>query len=210
MLSPTFSRTQLNDETGAGVSNRFPFVNPKTAGFDCNVATTSQCIELVTGDRLTAKEIRNIADDHEGGTSVLLTVAAFKSVGMVLGEDYVRFSHRDVQYLRDLLAGGWFVVGFVEYGSMIDNAPQHVGSLTYRDGHAIGMSGWFRSGGRRMTWYYDPTCDGRTRTVDGRKHQYPFGRQKVRFGLIRDAMNAYNDGKPDFPTASGYAVKPLK
>jgi hypothetical protein len=195
MKAPVYNRTQLNDR-----GNDFPFCNKPTASVDCNVAETSQAIQLVTGQQLTALHIRQVAGDMEGGSGTTLATKAFLSVGMKAGEDFTRFRDVPVEQVRALLRDGWFVTGFIDYGVMIDvSAKKFVGSKTYRGAHAVSMAGWARVGGKRVVWDYDPLFDGRTRSG----WTYPMGRQRVPFWMIRDAMAGY--AGPGL--ASGYAVR---
>lgn len=204
MADLTINRTQLFNKTTAGVSNPFPFVNRATADVDCNVAKTSECVELVNGVQLTSQYVRLIGKDLKGGTGNNLAARVFRDQGLVAGTDYVMFGGADIQFVRDLLAEGWHVVGHVDHGVMIDSGAP-VGSFTYRGIHAIGLQGWFLKDGKRFTRDHDPLFDGRIRRVPGKGiFHYPFGRQDVKFSLIRDAMSAYaGEGK-----AAGYAVRP--
>jgi hypothetical protein len=99
-----------------------------------------------------------------------------------------------------MLEAGWFVVLFVEYGKLIDTAPEIVGSRTYRGAHAIALADRWRGRSGVMAHYYDPLADGRTRG----NWTAPKGVQSVKFATIRDAGYAYSGSS----TLSGHAVRP--
>lgn len=192
MSAPAFCRTQLND-----FGNNFLFHSMATGKVDCNVAQTSECLELVKGIQLTASQTRAFGGDLSGPTGTTLAVKVFQRFGMVAGIDFVRLHKVDVQRVRDLLGSGWYVVGFVDYGVINDNLiGAFSGAKTYRGVHAIGLAGWKRKDGKRVVWDYDPT-------FDGRHPGYPLGRQLAPFWLIREALASY--AGPNL--ASGYAVK---
>lgn len=193
MIPPSFCRTQLNDR-----GNDFPFHDPTTDSVDCNVATTSACVQLAKGTKLNAHQVRVMGGDLHGPTGTAMSARVLGAQGLVPGTDFVRFKKVDVQRVRDLLGAGWFVVVYVNYGVINDNlGGAFSGAKTYRGPHAVGLAGWRRLNGKRVTWDYDPT-------FDGRKPGYPFGRQLAPFWLIRQAMAIFNKGEN---LASGYAVK---
>jgi hypothetical protein len=188
-------RSQLNDR-----NNDFAFRQAVTAGVDCNVAMTSEAIELVTGVQLSAKATRAAGGDPDGPTGSVLARKAYARQGMAQGTDYQVLKDRATQDVRDLLDAGWFVVLFVEYGKLIDTAPGIVGSRTYRGAHAIALADRWRGKDGAMVHYYDPLADGRTRG----NWTAPKGVQSVRFALIREAGYGYTGSA----TLSGHAVRP--
>lgn len=191
MKPPTFCRTQLSDR-----GNAFPFHDPATDAVDCNVAMVSQCLELVTTEQFSARDVRTRGGDMSGPTGTVLATRNFVKASMVVGVDFVRFEGEDVQFVRDLLANDWFVVAYIDYGVIVDTMPKAFqGSRTYRGVHAVGLCGWWRKAGKRTVWEYDPL-------FDGRHSGYPLGRQAVPFKIIRDAMAGY-----DVAGAAGYAVR---
>lgn len=193
MKPPAYCRTQLSDR-----GNSFAFHNPATGKVDCNVAEISMGVEVHSGAQISASNIRVIGNDPSGPTGTALANDVFLSLGMVPGVDYVRLWKVDVQRVRDLLEARWYVVGYVDYGVIVDTFPRSLqGSRVYRGLHAIGMAGWWRKDGKRVVWEYDPL-------FDGRHSGYPLGRQVAPFGLLREAMGAYADG---VGLVSGYAVK---
>jgi hypothetical protein len=205
MTAPTFNRTQLHNKVTAHgvllVSNDFPFVNPLTAGKDCNVAVTSECVELVKGVKLTSIQVRDLGGDHIGGTGTGMTARTFLSQGMVEGVDWWRFYRQDIQVARDHLIAGHFVGLYVDYGVVNDLMGGKYAGSTYRGAHAIGLCGWWRANGKRMTWDYDPLFDGRDRPRA--LPDAPFGRQKAPFAVLRKAGEGYSGAG----LLSGYAVK---
>lgn len=209
MTAPTFCRTQLHDQVTAHgvllVSNDFPFVGADP-GHDCNVATTSASVQVVTGKKLTSYQCREIANDPSGGTGGWFAVQVFKSQGMVAGVDFVRFVKRDVQVVRDLLKAGWYVTIFVTYAVINDNLDGKYAGSTYRGAHALSLAGWrvvkFNGVYRRAVWVYDPLFDGRDRPK--LLPDAPFGRQRAPFWLYRHAAETYTG---QVGIVSGYAVK---
>jgi hypothetical protein len=187
-------RSQLNDR-----NNAFAFRQAATASVDCNVAMTSEAIELVTGAQLSAQATRKAGGDPDGPTGSVLARRAYQSQGMSQA-DYQILKARPTQDVRDMLDAGWFVVLFVEYGKLIDTAPGIVGSRTYRGAHAIALADRWRGRDGVMAHYYDPLADGRTRG----NWTAPKGVQSVRFALVRDAAYAYTGQS----TLSGHAVRP--
>lgn len=197
-MSDRSNRTQLVNASKLGVSNPFPFVSKTTRLVDCNVAKISECVELNTGEQLSAQQVRNLGHYGNGPTGIVLARRVFEEMGMVENTDYVIWNKAPEQEFLDMIAEGWRCVVFVDYGVMIDGfAP--VGSLTYRGIHAIGVQYRFR-----RVWDYDPLFDGRTRRVPGHgKVTYPFGRQPARLQTIRAAASAFaGEGKVE-----GYAVR---
>lgn len=216
-MTATLNRTQLHNRVQAHgqelVSNAFPFVDPATAGHDCNVATTSASVELVTGAQLSAKQCRAIAGiPGDVGTGTVLATRVFESQGMRVGVDYVRFARRDVQLVRDLLRAGWYVTLFVDYDVVNDTDGGKYAGSVYRGAHAISVDGFMRRKvdgiWRRVVWDHDPLFDGRDRPKA--LPDAPFGRQLVPFYVLRAAAEHYTTRhSPDLSgCVSGYAVKP--
>lgn len=210
-----FTRTQLHNRLTAHgvelVSNDFGFVNPATRGHDCNVATTSASVEIVTGAKLSAAQCRQIAGvPGDVGTGTAFAVRVFESQGMKVGVDYVRYARRDAEVVRDLLRAGWYVTLFVDYEVINDLEGGKYAGSTYRGAHALSIDGWTRrkidGRWRRVVWDHDPLFDGRDRP--NALPDAPFGRQLVPFYVLRAAGEHYTARhSPGVVGLSGYAVK---
>lgn len=192
----TLCRSQLSDR-----NNAFRFFSPATASVDCNVAMTSQSIELVNGLQFDADSIRAMGHTLDGPTGRALTRQAFDAAGLIAESEYRIFYRTDAQTIRELLRARWFVVLFIDYGVLQDTAPQIVGDRDYRGAHAVGLSDWWRGAQGRMVHYHDPIADGRTRAG----WTAPKGVQAVKFSLVRDAAYGFTR---QTGIVSGYAVEP--
>jgi hypothetical protein len=188
-------RSQLNDR-----NNDFPFHQSSTESEDCNVAMTSEAVELVTGAQLTAQAVRKLARDPSGPTGTVLARRTYASQGMQQGVDWQVLSRMATDGVRALLDAGWFVVLFVDYGKLQDTAPEIVGDRNFRGIHAIALADRWRGKQGNMTHYYDPLADGRTRG----KWTAPKGVQSVKFSIVRDAGYGYTGTS----SLSGHAVRP--
>lgn len=189
-------RSQLNDR-----NNAFPFHNEETESYDCNVAMCSQSVEIVTGAQLDAATVRQIGRDPAGGSGNRMVRRVFRDQGMVEGTDYMMLRNAPTQTVRDLLSTGWFVVGYIMYGTLREYAPEIVCDSDYKGAHAVGMSGWWRRGVRKVH-YHDPLADGRRASV-------PKGVQTAPFSALRNAMWTYSEAYgAGAGLVSGYAVKP--
>lgn len=202
MKVPTICRTQLNNR-----GNDFPFNDPQTEKKDCNVAVTSEGLELFNGIKLTAHDTR-----AQGGypgavpTGNNLTNKVFTANGLVKGQDYLLAKPRAFADLKTALRAGWFVGLYVDYGVL--NAEGGVtGDKKYTGVHCVGVWGWRRKHGI-LVWDHDPLFDGRRPAI-------PYGRQHVPFGPLRKAAESavvrQRLSKDDTNLWSGWAIKiPLK
>lgn len=184
-MSLELVRSQLNDR-----ANDFPFYSRATAGVDCNVATTSLAIELNTGAKLSAETIREVANMPDGPTGHVLAGRAFRWAGMIPQTDFRQLYMEDVQVARELLAAGWLVCLFVDYGVIQDRAPWLTGDRRYRGAHAVLLGDWWSGQLGRSVHVSDPTFDGRTRG----DWTAPAGVQPAKFSLYRDAAASYAGG----------------
>jgi hypothetical protein len=201
----TLNRSQLSDR-----NNDFPFHNPDTDGYDCNVAKASECVELVTKEKLPALEVRKLGGDLTGGTGSRLARRVFASQGMVAGTDYQILNAVPTSIVRDLLRTGWYVVLYVKYDVLRDNEPNSIGDGHYSGAHAVGVSDFFYTGGTRTNNMHDPLNDGGPRASLG--HSAPKGIVQVRFKSLKEAAWAYSrqyeGAAADSYVLYGYAVKP--
>jgi hypothetical protein len=194
----TLCRSQLSDR-----NNDFPFHNAATGKVDCNIAQVSQCVELVTGIKLTAAQTRVIGHQPAGPSGNVLARRVLAAQGLALETEYRMFWLTAVQTVRDLLKSGWFVVLYIDYGVMNQLAPDKTGDKNYTGYHAIAVSDFWRGRGGALVHYHDPVNDGRHANT-------PKGVQTVKFSAVRDAAVAYaTKTRGAQGMVQGYAVKPL-
>jgi hypothetical protein len=172
-------RSQLNDN-----NNDFGFHDALTAKTDCNVAMTSQGVELHNGLKLSAEACRALAHDPLGPTGSIFARSVFEAQAMVSTVDYQILWGNPTQTVRDLLKAGWFVTLYIDYGKLTELAPSISCDKAFTGIHAVGLSDWFRGSLGASVHYHDPLADGRHPLT-------PKGVQTAKFSWIRDAGYAY-------------------
>lgn len=178
MNVPTLCLTQLNNN-----GNPWPFNDPVTEKFDCNIAKTAEAVFYFNGDKLTADQVRQMGNrvgPRPSGNGT--TDKVFQKEGMVKGTDYELANPRPFTDLKDALYAGWYVGLYVDYGYL-----NRVGALTgdrkYTGLHCVGLWGWRRSTTGILVWEHDPLFDGRRAVI-------PMGRQHVVLAPLRKAAES--------------------
>lgn len=190
-------RSQLNDR-----NNAFAFYDPDTATVDCNVAMLSEALELVDGGwQLDAKSVRALGHEAIGPTGNTLARRVFAALGLERDVTYRMLGAADVQTVRELLEGGWFVVQYVDCGWLQDHSPELVGDRRYRGAHAVALFDWWRGPLGQSVHVANPLFDGRKRG----QWSAPDGVQPAKFSDLRDAAYAYTGTNG---VTSGYAIRP--
>jgi hypothetical protein len=194
-------RTQLSN-----AGNDFPFNDPATESYDCNVAMCSEAVELVTGNKLDAATCRKIGKEVGAhGTGNRMARLVFQSQGMVAGSDYIMFRDAPTSMIVELLKAKWFVALHMLYGRLGELEPDLICD-TYQDAHTVGIFDLWRSGVRKVHMA-DPLADGRYSGHLRRKVH--LGVQTWPWPSVREGAWAYSEEYAGGTgLVSGYAVKP--